>query len=89
MPLLTPATAWPLLCAPRGVPPPQVRRFIKFNLGEGLEKRSNDFAAEVAEQTQKKEAAPKKEEPKVEEKKEEVSVAHRAQLATRGTAGTW
>lgn len=32
----------------------QVRRFVKFNLGEGLEKRSNDFAAEVAQQTQAK-----------------------------------
>lgn len=25
----------------------QVRRFVRYNLGEGLEKRSNDFAAEV------------------------------------------
>ena len=25
-----------------------IRRFHKFNLGEGLEKKSNDFAAEVA-----------------------------------------
>lgn len=25
-----------------------VRRFVKFQLGEGLEKKSNDFAAEVA-----------------------------------------
>lgn len=25
-----------------------VRRFVKFELGEGLEKKSNDFAAEVA-----------------------------------------
>lgn len=36
----------------------KVRRFVKFNLGEGLEKKANDFAAEVAQQTQKKEAAP-------------------------------
>lgn len=36
----------------------QVRRFAKFNLGEGLEKKSNDFAAEVAQQTQKKEDKP-------------------------------
>ncbi|KAJ9518367.1 hypothetical protein QJQ45_010310 [Haematococcus lacustris] len=36
----------------------QVRRFVRFNLGEGLEKRSNDFAAEVAQQTQAKAAAP-------------------------------
>lgn len=34
----------------------QVRRFVKFNLGEGLEKKSNDFAAEVAQQTQAKKA---------------------------------
>ena len=26
----------------------QVRRFVRFNLGEGLEKKSEDFAAEVA-----------------------------------------
>ena len=29
----------------------QVRRFVRFNLGEGIEKRSTDFAAEVAAQT--------------------------------------
>lgn len=29
----------------------QVRRFARFNLGEGIEKRSTDFAAEVAAQT--------------------------------------
>ena len=29
----------------------QVRRFSRYNLGEGLEKKSNDFAAEVAAQT--------------------------------------
>ncbi len=52
---------------------PQVRRFIRYNLGEGLEKKANDFAAEVAQQTQAKAAAPaapappKKEEPKKEE----------------------
>jgi elongation factor Ts len=26
----------------------QVRRFARFELGEGLEKKTNDFAAEVA-----------------------------------------
>ena len=36
-----------------------------------MEKRSNDFAAEVAQQTQAKAAAPKKEEPKKEEAKKE------------------
>lgn len=29
----------------------QVRRFARFNMGEGIEKRSTDFAAEVAAQT--------------------------------------
>ena len=29
----------------------EIRRFARFNLGEGLEKRSSDFAAEVAAQT--------------------------------------
>ncbi len=29
----------------------QVRRFVRFNLGEGIEKRSTDFVAEVAAQT--------------------------------------
>ncbi len=28
----------------------KVRRFVRFELGEGLEKKSNDFAAEVAAQ---------------------------------------
>ena len=29
----------------------KVKRFVRFNLGEGLEKKSQDFAAEVAAQT--------------------------------------
>lgn len=33
----------------------QVRRFKRFNLGEGIEKKKTDFAAEVAEQTKPKE----------------------------------
>ena len=39
----------------------KVRRFVRYNLGEGLEKKSQDFAAEVAAQTVAKEspAAPK------------------------------
>ncbi|KAG2439180.1 hypothetical protein HXX76_004546 [Chlamydomonas incerta] len=57
----------------------KIRRFIKYRLGEGLEKKSNDFAAEVAQQTQAKAAAPappKKEEPKKEEpKKATVAVS--------------
>jgi elongation factor Ts len=28
----------------------RVRRFVRFELGEGLEKKKSDFAAEVAEQ---------------------------------------
>lgn len=49
---------------------------MKYNLGEGLEKKSNDFAAEVAQQTQAKAKAPAAapaaaEQPKQEEKKQE------------------
>ncbi|KXZ54174.1 hypothetical protein GPECTOR_5g270 [Gonium pectorale] len=52
----------------------KIRRFVKYRLGEGLEKRSNDFAAEVAQQTQAKAAPPKpKEEKKEEPKKEEAA----------------
>ncbi|WIA30186.1 hypothetical protein OEZ86_000278 [Tetradesmus obliquus] len=73
----------------------QVRRFIKYNLGEGLEKRSNDFAAEVAQQTAKKAEAPaaKKEEPKKEEAPKEakpavqVSAALVKQLRDKSGAG--
>ena len=51
----------------------QIRRFVRFNLGEGLEKKSVDFAAEVAAQTAAKaDVKPAAEQaPKVEEKKEE------------------
>jgi elongation factor Ts len=51
----------------------QIRRFIKFKLGEGMEKKNNDFAAEVAQQTQAKVSAPK-----AEESKKEVTVAAKA-----------
>ncbi|XP_073026738.1 LOW QUALITY PROTEIN: polyprotein of EF-Ts, chloroplastic [Primulina eburnea] len=34
----------------------QVKRFVRYNLGEGLEKKSQDFAAEVAAQTAEKPA---------------------------------
>ncbi|GIL70524.1 hypothetical protein Vretimale_3656 [Volvox reticuliferus] len=51
----------------------KIRRFAKYRLGEGLEKKSTDFAAEVAQQTQAKAAPPKpKEEPKKEETKAEA-----------------
>jgi elongation factor Ts len=51
-----------------------IRRFTRYNLGEGIEKRNEDFAAEVAAQTQVKaaEPEPKKEEPKEEKKEEEA-----------------
>jgi hypothetical protein len=65
----------------------QVRRFIKFNLGEGLEKKSNDFAAEVAQQTQAKAAAPaKKEEPK---KEEAPAAAAAAKVGVGGCTLCW
>lgn len=40
--------------------PTQVRRFVRFNLGEGLEKKTSNLAAEVAEQTKAKEEEVKK-----------------------------
>ena len=52
----------------------QVRRFVRFVLGEGIDKEEADFAAEVAAQTQAKTdtpPAPAPEEPKVEEPKVE------------------
>ncbi|TKY44600.1 Elongation factor Ts [Spatholobus suberectus] len=49
----------------------KVKRFVRFNLGEGLEKKSQDFAAEVAAQTAAKPApTPAKEQPAVAEAKE-------------------
>ncbi|XP_020958624.1 uncharacterized protein LOC107644406 [Arachis ipaensis] len=49
----------------------KVKRFVRFNLGEGLEKKSQDFAAEVAAQTAAKEApTPAKEQPAAVEAKE-------------------
>ncbi|KAK6924219.1 Translation elongation factor EFTs/EF1B, dimerization [Dillenia turbinata] len=53
----------------------KVKRFVRFNLGEGLEKKSQDFAAEVAAQTAAKAApAPKTgtEQPAAVEAKEAV-----------------
>ncbi|CAI0390099.1 unnamed protein product [Linum tenue] len=42
----------------------KVKRFVRYNLGEGLEKKSQDFAAEVAAQTAAKSApAPPKDQP--------------------------
>ncbi|KAL6224054.1 hypothetical protein ACLB2K_002910 [Fragaria x ananassa] len=54
----------------------KVKRFVRFNLGEGLEKRSQDFAAEVAAQTAaKKVPAAGKEQPAAVEAKEIVQKA--------------
>ncbi|CAI0628765.1 unnamed protein product [Linum tenue] len=52
----------------------KVKRFVRYNLGEGLEKKSQDFAAEVAAQTAAKSApAPPKDQPAaVTEEKEAV-----------------
>lgn len=51
----------------------KVRRFIRYNLGEGLEKKSQDFAAEVAAQTAAKTVTtPAKEQPASAEAKETV-----------------
>ncbi|XP_044463574.1 polyprotein of EF-Ts, chloroplastic-like [Mangifera indica] len=48
----------------------KVRRFVRYNLGEGLEKKSQDFAAEVAAQTAAKSVI--KDQPAAVEKKETV-----------------
>ncbi|XP_010438354.1 PREDICTED: uncharacterized protein LOC104721969 [Camelina sativa] len=49
----------------------KVKRFVRYTLGEGLEKKSQDFAAEVAAQTAAKpKAKEEKEQPKAEEVKE-------------------
>ncbi|CAL1414355.1 unnamed protein product [Linum trigynum] len=52
----------------------KVKRFVRYNLGEGLQKKSQDFAAEVAAQTAAKSApAPPKDQPAaVTEEKEAV-----------------
>ncbi|KAM1173634.1 hypothetical protein FF1_026306 [Malus domestica] len=54
----------------------KVKRFVRYNLGEGLEKKSQDFAAEVAAQTVAKPVATEvKEQPVVVEVKETVEKA--------------
>ncbi|XP_042480664.1 polyprotein of EF-Ts, chloroplastic [Macadamia integrifolia] len=52
----------------------KVNRFARYNLGEGLEKKTQDFAAEVAAQTAAKSfpAAPEKDKPAAVEAKETV-----------------
>ncbi|KAL1216288.1 Polyprotein of EF-Ts [Cardamine amara subsp. amara] len=52
----------------------KVKRFVRYTLGEGLEKKSQDFAAEVAAQAAAKpKAKEEKEQPKAEEAKEAVA----------------
>lgn len=60
----------------------KVRRFVRYNLGEGLEKKSLDFAAEVAAQTAVKESSIREKDavavaevPKSEEKPSSVTVS--------------
>lgn len=61
----------------------QIRRFVRFNLGEGIQKKSVDFAAEVAAQTAAKtDAKPAAEAPKVEEAKKEDE-APKVRLASK------
>ncbi|WOG94371.1 hypothetical protein DCAR_0313665 [Daucus carota subsp. sativus] len=60
----------------------KVKRFARFTLGEGLEKKSVDFAAEVAAQTTAKEIpAPPKEQPAVVETKETNESAPKATVS--------
>lgn len=60
----------------------KVKRFVRFNLGEGLEKRSVDFAAEVAAQTAAKQVpAPPKEHPAAVETKESNETAPKATIS--------
>ncbi len=49
--LFTPSDAQSTPCRSMGGVAAQVRRFSRYVLGEGMEKRSTDFAAEVAAQT--------------------------------------
>lgn len=54
----------------------QVRRFVRFLMGEGIERKEEDFAAEVAAQTgQNKEDAPKADEPSNNASKDEPPAA--------------
>jgi len=57
-----------------------IRRFARYNLGEGLQKKEENFAEEIAKQTQVKVAEPKAEEKK-EEKKEEPAAEEKPKFA--------
>merc|ERR1719364_357127 len=74
----------------------QVRRFVRYNLGEGIEKKTMNFADEVAEQTQAKpsssapkaEAKPAEEEAKpAEDDKPAVAVSAATVKELRGLTG--
>jgi elongation factor Ts len=55
----------------------KVKRFVRFNLGEGLEKKSQDFAAEVAAQTAAKPAVTVADVTTPEEKAESTETAEK------------
>ncbi|CDP03297.1 unnamed protein product [Coffea canephora] len=59
----------------------KVKRFVRYNLGEGLEKKSQDFATEVAAQTAAKPTEPKKEQPIAVEAKETVDKPVKATIS--------
>ncbi|KAL3642979.1 hypothetical protein CASFOL_013794 [Castilleja foliolosa] len=58
----------------------KVKKFVRYNLGEGLEKKSQDFAAEVAAQTASKPTSisVQQEEPAAAESKETIDEAPKA-----------
>ncbi|KAL0687457.1 hypothetical protein Bca4012_087134 [Brassica carinata] len=63
----------------------KVKRFIRYTLGEGLEKKSQDFAAEVAAQTAAKpKAEPEKEQPKAEELPKEAVLSPPTAVVSAG-----
>ncbi|CAG9464836.1 unnamed protein product [Pedinophyceae sp. YPF-701] len=72
----------------------RIRRFEKYNLGEGIEKKASDLGADIAEQTaamkeaaeKKKDEAPKEEAPK-EEEKPAVQVSAKAVKELREMSG--
>ncbi|KAG8376049.1 hypothetical protein BUALT_Bualt09G0023200 [Buddleja alternifolia] len=60
----------------------KVKRFVRYNLGEGLEKKSQDFAAEVAAQTAAKPVpTPVNQEPAAAEIKETVEIPPKATVS--------
>ncbi|KAI7732678.1 hypothetical protein M8C21_024527 [Ambrosia artemisiifolia] len=63
----------------------KVKRFVRFNLGEGLEKKTQDFAAEVAAQTTAKKASAPTTEPQP-ATTEEVKTVDEAPKATISAA---